>query len=949
MELNVKQSGISGRVLSPFYAKTKGGKILKRVHEKYLRNDISCCLKSCRQCHASECATVSDLEQPISSTVPGNHAILVDSTTLIRFHHVLSDERFKNIIVTQTVWDDVKKSNPQAYKAMYSLCYDTEPKRFAIFMNDFHDITHVDPVIGESNEQRLERCLIECVKFYEMHWADRNMSIVIVCANESLRDRYRHYNIQNVFTLREYVEGIKDNAELLDKIGTHDSEDVHSGRFLFAEHLSQFEIQDGLRIGKFKKGVFQVSRENYMEAYAVVDNNTSWFLQGRENCNRAINGDIVAVELLPEEEWGCPEKVIKLRDVEELACEEENDEMDSEIGVDTEPQLKKPRLEDRIPTARVVGIIKRNWREYCGMILPVLVSDSTRAIFSPAERLIPRIRIDTTQPAMLYGKRVIVVIDHWSRDSRYPSGHYVRVIGKAGDRETEEEVLLLEHDIPHDPFSEEVLACLPSLPWTMPEQKYRKDLRSVVICSVDPEGCTDIDDALHCKQLTDDRFEVGVHIADVTHFVRPDTAMDREAAERANTVYLCNRRIDMLPELLSANLCSLRENEDRFAFSVIWTLNSNADIIDVRFHKSVIRSSGALTYAQAQNMIDNKDLNDPVAISLRHLMCLSKKLKEKRLAKGALILASSKVRFSIDSETHEPLAVQESECLDTNSMVEEFMLLANISVAEKIWSEFPDCAILRRHPVPEKDRYKPVIEAAKARGFEFNVDSGKSLSDSLNKAVDPKNPMLNTLFRMMTTRCMTQALYFSSGTLPTEQYIHFGLAASIYTHFTSPIRRYADVMVHRLLAAAINVDSVFPDMLRKEKVEKVVANMNYRHKQAQYVGRASILLNTLLLFKDKTEVNQGFIMGIRKNGLQVFVPKYGFESVIVFPADATNYTVTDIQLTVNNISLKAFQPVKVQLSLNESDLQHVRLDMKLVEPKIPGFSVDFDLSTPEYQ
>nr|CDQ04480.1 Bm1955, isoform c [Brugia malayi] len=909
LELNVKQSGISKRVLNVLYRKTKSGKIVKRVHEQYLRNDIGCGLDSCKNCQPVEGHSLTNLVVQISSTVPTNHAIILDSSALIRFHHLFDNLKFTNIIITQTVWGDVKRSSPPSYKSMYTLCYDSPDRKIYVFMDDFHYETHLDRIAGESEEERLTRSLITCAKFYENHWKQLSIIPIIVCGTNVTKEQLKK-QFENVFTLQEYIEGMEDNTDLLDKLAVYNAECDARGRILFPEYLAHDMIQNGIRSGKFKKATFQVSRENYTEAYVHVDEGTTWFIQGRINMNRAVNGDTVAVELLPESEWTCPQKVIRLRDVEEIemkdAVDKEEDKDEDEI------QRKKPRMEDKIPSARVVGVIKRNWRQYCGMILQPAVKDSTRVLFAAAERLIPRIRIETRQAEHLKGKRIIVAIDSWPRDSRYPIGHYVRSIGIAGDRETENEVLLLEHDVPHGPFSDAVYACLPEVPWHVPNESHRKDLRSLTICSVDP----------------------------------PDTAMDAEAAHRGTTVYLCDKRIDMLPELLSSDLCSLRENVDRLAFSVIWTLTSDADIIDIKFHKSLIRSSGALTYEQAQNRIDDPSMSDSITMGLRTLLKLSKKLKAKRHANGALTLASSEIRFSIDSETKDPISIQEKKMLATNSMVEEFMLLANISVAERITADFPDCALLRRHPVPPEENYKPVVDMAKAKGFKMNVESGKALSESLDEAVDPNNAMLNTLFRMLTTRCMTQAVYFSSGSLPTEQYVHFGLAAPIYTHFTSPIRRYADIMVHRLLSASICADSTFPEMLKGDLVSKIASNLNYRHKQAQYAGRASVSLNTLLYFKGRTELHDGFVMGIRKNGIQVFVPAYGFESIVVFPC-GSNYQVTDDLLMAEGVEVRNFQRITVKLSLDETDVQHIRLDMKLVSPKIPGFSVDYILSAPE--
>ncbi len=315
-------------------------------------------------------------------------------------------------------------------------------------------------------------------------------------------------------------------------------------------------------------------------------------------------------------------------------------------------------------------------------------------------------------------------------------------------------MLLLEHDVPHSKFSEAVLDCLPKMPWsiTNADEAARVDCRHLDICSVDPPGCTDIDDALHCRELDDGNLEVGVHIADVSHFVRPGTAIDKEAANRATTVYLTDRRIDMVPELLSSNLCSLRGGVERFAFSCVWKMTKEAEILSTKFHKSIIKSRAAMTYEMAQNKIDDPNDNDVLAVSLRHLLRLSKILKQRRTANGALVLASSEVRFDVDSETADPIDVQAKVVRETNSMVEEFMLAANVSAAERIFSEFPECAMLRRHPAPPPSNFDPLVKAGKTRGYEINVDSGKQLADSLDRAVDDSNPYFNTMLRMIATR-----------------------------------------------------------------------------------------------------------------------------------------------------------------------------------------------------
>lgn len=408
----------------------------------------------------------------------------------------------------------------------------------------------------------------------------------------------------------------------------------------------------------------------------------------------------------------------------------------------------------------------------------------------------------------------------------------------------------------------------------------RVDLRGLTICSVDPPGCTDIDDALHCRRLSNGRFEVGVHIADVSHFIKQGNAMDKEAANRGTTVYLVDKRIDMVPELLSSNLCSLKDNVDRLAFSCVWELDDEANILATRFHKSVIRSKKSMTYEEAQLIIDDVEQQTDIAATLRQLNRLAKELKKQRIEKGALVLASPEIRFQIDDETHEPLDVEAKQVRDTNAMVEEFMLLANVSVAERIHSEFPDCALLRRHPEPTATNFEPLVKAAAVQGFNIETSSGKQLARSLDAAVRSDNVYLNTLLRILATRCMMQAVYFISGTMQVSEYHHYGLAAPIYTHFTSPIRRYADIIVHRLLSICIGANSSSADLLDKRHTSTMCNNLNYRNRMAQYAGRASVALNTHLFFNGRQQVEDGFVLFVRKNALQILIPKFGLEGII---------------------------------------------------------------------
>lgn len=505
------------------------------------------------------------------------------------------------------------------------------------------------------------------------------------------------------------------------------------------------------------------------------------------------------------------------------------------------------------------------------------------------DKRIPKIRIKTRQASLLLGHRIVVAIDSWDRTSRYPIGHFVRSLGALETKEAETEALLLEYDVQYRPFPKAVLDCLPKEghDWRVPQDPKhpgwigREDFRDLLVCSIDPPGCQDIDDALHARPLPNGNYEVGVHIADVTHFVKPNNPMDEEATARGTTVYLVDKRIDMLPMLLGTDLCSLKPYVERYAFSTIWEMTPDATIVSATFTKSVIKSREAFSYAQAQLRIDDTAQQDPLTNGMRTLLHLSKKLRASRMAAGALNLASPEVKIEADSETSDPIDVKTKALLDTNSLVEEFMLLANTSVAAKIYSAFPQTAMLRRHGAPPSTNFEDLQRQLKVRkGLSLRVDSSKALADSLDECVDPVEPFFNTLVRILATRCMLSAEYFCSGTQAYPEFRHYGLASEIYTHFTSPIRRYADVVAHRQLAAAIEYEQLDPSFHSKGKLEAVCNNINVRHRNAQFAGRASVEYYVGQALKGRVMREEGFVMKVFSNGFVVFVPRFGIEGVV---------------------------------------------------------------------
>lgn len=343
---------------------------------------------------------------------------------------------------------------------------------------------------------------------------------------------------------------------------------------------------------------------------------------------------------------------------------------------------------------------------------------------------------------------------------------------------------------------------------------------------------------------------------------------------------------------------------------------------------------------------------DQLAQDLRILLKIAKQLTHQRTEAGSLTLASAQVKFDLDTETMNPTDVEMYQLRETNKLVEEFMLLANCSVAQRIYQSFPLYACLRRHPHPADWKFEALNKSLKLIGQELNIKTSRALSISLDALQVKHDTYLNTLIRIMTTRCMEQALYFSSGTLPKEEYYHYGLAAPIYTHFTSPIRRYADVLVHRMLGAAIGIYPLTEHMTEKEAMIKTCLNMNFRHRQAQYAGRASVELFTLQYFKEKSVEENAYISRIKQNAIIVFVPRYGIEHIIYVDvakndeedkdanavATLFDYDMEKECLTLKQdgkTKLRVFDKVRVKVFVQTSKNYRSKLIMQVVQPIVP--------------
>jgi len=692
-------------------------------------------------------------------------------------------------------------------------------------------------------------------------------------------------------------------------------EELNCEKALFEPHLDPSSLLLEIKQGNYFMGRLQVSRFDIHEATVKINGIANDIIvKGKFNLNRGLNMDTVAIQILPESEW--TDKSIRTDGIVTDLLEKEGpedfkspDEESEEEDEKMQNIVEKINQSDKQPMGKVVGVVQGaanpnnpHSKTYAGSTIPFneivekdrqhLTDINTEAfqknyrVFVPFDIRMEKIIIKSQRPDYLDDKRIIVKVDGWDATLPFPYGHVVRIIGEKNDSKTESAVILHEFNIDTRPFSKKVLSCLPQEGdhWSIsPEEEAKRlDLRGLNICSIDPPGCKDIDDALHCFVLPNGNYQVGVHIADVTHFVKPGSEIDKEAARRCTTVYLVERRTDMLPGLLTENLCSLRSKVDRLAFSVIWEINSKTfEVVKVNHHKTIIRSVASLTYKDAQGMIDDKSDNSDLTLSIRGLMTIATALRKKRNEAGALTLASPEVRFNLEKETLNPTDVALYQHVSTNYLVEEFMLLANIAVASKIVDTYPSYAVLRKHDSPKPKEIEEFKKLLSKFGFTINAESSKSLAESLDKASKVKDPVFNKVVRILVTRCMNQALYFNTADFEKADFHHYGLAAPLYTHFTSPIRRYADVLVHRLLAASLDLYSLPNLMTDKEKVSKQCNQMNRKNRMAALASRASADFYTYKYFKDKEDVlEKAMILKISNVGIHVIILKYGIEGLL---------------------------------------------------------------------
>ena len=469
--------------------------------------------------------------------------------------------------------------------------------------------------------------------------------------------------------------------------------------------------------------------------------------------------------------------------------------------------------------------------------------------------------------------KVIIEVISWAEPDKKPEAKVVEVLGKAGENEAEIHSIMAEFDLPFR-FPEHVEKESETIEEgiTQKEVKSRRDFRPITTFTIDPEDAKDFDDALSFNRLDNGHFEIGVHIADVTHYVKPNSALEKEAFDRATSVYLVDRTIPMLPEKLSNGLCSLRPNEDKLTFSAVFEIDAKGKIHDQWFGRTIIHSDKRFSYEAAQEVLETG--HGPYAEELAILNDLAKKLRKERFAKGAVNFETTEVKFKLD-EKGRPLAVIPKIRKDAHKLIEEFMLLANKYVATFIYNynkgKEKNTFVYRIHDFPDPDKVKDFALFAKQFGHRMNVEES-SISKSLNKlmAEIEGKPEQNVL-EQLAIRTMAKAKY------STEPKGHFGLAFQHYSHFTSPIRRYPDMMAHRLLQHYL--DEGKP--VSKTDYEERCEHSSEREKRAADAERASIKYKQVefMTYAEKKDY-EGLISGVTEWGIYVEIIETKCEGMI---------------------------------------------------------------------
>jgi ribonuclease R len=574
----------------------------------------------------------------------------------------------------------------------------------------------------------------------------------------------------------------------------------------------------------------------------------------------------------------------------------------------------------------VVEIIQRLKTDFIGVIK---ISDRFAFVSIDDKKMLQDIFVPLTDLAgAKNGQKVQVAITDWPEGAKNPIGKIINILGTQGENDTEMNAILAQYGFPLS-FPPEVEKEANDIPEQITEEdlKGRRDFRETVTFTIDPADAKDFDDAISFKKLENGNYEIGVHIADVSHYVQPKSWLDKEAYSRATSVYLVDRVIPMLPERLSNGVCSLRPHEDKLCFAAVFELDEDANVKSEWFGRTVIHSDRRFSYEEAQEVIEDKA--GDYAAELLKLNALAYILRDRKFKNGAISFESTEVKFQLD-EKGKPVGVYVKERKDAHKLIEDFMLLANKKVAEFIAKKGKGkqkyTFVYRSHDSPNLENLGNFALFAARFGYKINMKSDKDIAKSLNFLMeDVEGKKEQNVLTQLAIRSMAKAVY------TTKKTSHYGLAFDHYTHFTSPIRRYPDVMVHRLLAAYLNGER----SANEDEYETAASHSSAMEKRAADAERASIKYKQVEYLEENVgKLFMGIISGVTEWGMYVELIENKCEGMIRLKDIADDFYVLDEKnyCIIGQRKKKKYQlGDEVKVKVKRVDLSKRQIDFSLIQ------------------